>query len=142
MCGFTNCFIFYQCEKRHQYLCPDFEKTGTCPKRKCPYPHGSLVRKTTISNKSKLSINRRRLKLAPKIKNGKLNKSNLKQKEIEKNVNVRYYVESCDKKTENAELAEKEVGTIGLALEYLVKERPRLGSLPSFIPFDTFDAKS
>lgn len=125
-------YVKIQCEKRHQYLCPEFEKSGTCPKRKCPYPHGSLVRKITIS-KSKLSINRRRVKSATKFKKDKLSKPNLKQNEAEKNINVRYYVELHDKKDGSSELAEKEIGSIEVAS---LKERPQLGSLPSFIPLD------
>lgn len=33
-----------ECKRRHEYLCPKFEKTGKCSKGKyCPYPHKSQL---------------------------------------------------------------------------------------------------
>lgn len=43
-----------QCNKRHQYLCPDYEKNGKCLKKKCRYPHGNLVRRSF--KKKELSV--------------------------------------------------------------------------------------
>ncbi|KRT83143.1 hypothetical protein AMK59_4088, partial [Oryctes borbonicus] len=40
-----------ECLKRHQFLCPDYEKSGSCPRKRCQYPHGDAVRKTKYSNK-------------------------------------------------------------------------------------------
>lgn len=47
-----------------------------------------------------------------------------------------------DKKVENIVSDDKEVDSIGVALEFSVKERPQLGNLPSFIPFNNVDNKS
>jgi len=34
-------FVF-QCQRRHEYFCPDFDKSKSCSKGKsCPYPHKS-----------------------------------------------------------------------------------------------------
>lgn len=34
--------IFLQCQQRHQYLCPEFDKSGSCSKGECClYPHKS-----------------------------------------------------------------------------------------------------
>ncbi|GJQ70906.1 putative metal ion binding protein [Trypoxylus dichotomus] len=29
-----------ECLKRHQFLCPDYDKIGSCPRKRCQYPHG------------------------------------------------------------------------------------------------------
>lgn len=35
-------FLPLQCQRRHEYLCPEFDKSGNCNKGKyCPYPHKS-----------------------------------------------------------------------------------------------------
>ncbi|KAJ8929427.1 hypothetical protein NQ314_017876 [Rhamnusium bicolor] len=44
-----------ECDKRHQFLCPDYEKTGNCLKQRCPYPHGKMVRKYSVFNKNKFA---------------------------------------------------------------------------------------
>lgn len=135
-----NCFLI-QCDKRHQYLCPEFEKTGKCAKRKCPYPHGNSVRKGTLPKKPKLSINKLNSKSAVKFKrqNSTLKRSDKSQNQTEKNINVRYYADSFEKrdKPEGSDLAAKEIvanDNIKIESRLLVKDRPQLGSLPSFIP--------
>ncbi|XP_020282325.1 zinc finger CCCH domain-containing protein 3 [Pseudomyrmex gracilis] len=30
-----------KCQRRHQYLCPEFDRAGKCKLEKCPYPHKS-----------------------------------------------------------------------------------------------------
>ncbi|KAJ8932594.1 hypothetical protein NQ318_023376 [Aromia moschata] len=44
-----------ECDKRHQFLCPDYEKSGNCLKQRCPYPHGKMVRKYSVFNKNKFA---------------------------------------------------------------------------------------
>ncbi|EEZ99698.2 zinc finger CCCH domain-containing protein 3 [Tribolium castaneum] len=95
-----------ECDKRHQFLCPEFEKNKKCSKRRCPYPHGNTVRKN-----SKV-LNRLAKKCSTK-------KAKTEIVECEKN---RYYKE---KETEGGE--EKVIKTVA-------KDRPKLGDLPAFIP--------
>ncbi|RZB39857.1 zinc finger CCCH domain-containing protein 3 [Asbolus verrucosus] len=111
-----------QCDKRHQFLCPDFEKNKTCPKRRCPYPHGNTVRNSkvlkTLAKKcsAKRDMSRRKVVKAP----------NLNELPDAHN---RYY-KDCD-------LAPKaEAGQDGDPVTKTVsKNRPKLGDLPAFIPF-------
>lgn len=44
--------LMEQCKKRHTYLCPEFEKAGSCSKGKsCPYPHKTIVEKKLRAQK-------------------------------------------------------------------------------------------
>jgi hypothetical protein len=39
-CDIFICFL--QCQRRHEYFCPEFDKSENCSKGKsCPYPHKS-----------------------------------------------------------------------------------------------------
>ncbi|XP_044252593.1 zinc finger CCCH domain-containing protein 3 isoform X2 [Tribolium madens] len=103
-----------ECNKRHQFLCPEFEKNKKCAKRRCPYPHGNTVRKN-----SKV-LNR----LAKKCSTKKAKKEPVLTDAPEKN---RYYKE---KETEN-----KCVNGEENVIKTVSKDRPKLGVLPAFIPF-------
>ncbi|KAF5273261.1 hypothetical protein FQR65_LT04683 [Abscondita terminalis] len=96
-----------ECDKRHQYLCSDFEKTGKCVKKTCPYPHGNVGERKVES------------------------KSDVDVKNVEeKSSNVRYYNEAQSSNLK----AESSSGHCADKLK--TSERPKLGSLPSFIPFN------
>ncbi|PNF17491.1 hypothetical protein B7P43_G17634 [Cryptotermes secundus] len=50
LCGY--CPDGQECKKRHTYLCPEFEKAGSCSKGKsCPYPHKTIVEKKVRAQK-------------------------------------------------------------------------------------------
>jgi hypothetical protein len=104
-----------QCDKRHQFLCPDFEKTKKCAKRRCPYPHGNTVRKNT------------------KVLNTLAKKCSTKKDKVRKRVarvlepeNGRYYKDSH---VESSESGQEPV------IKAVSRDRPKLGDLPAFIPF-------
>jgi hypothetical protein len=101
-----------QCDKRHQFLCPDFEKTKTCAKRRCPYPHGNTVRKNT------------------KVLNAVAKKCSTKKdkaRRVAEPENGRYYKDSH---VESGESGRQES-----VVKAVSRERPKLGDLPAFIPF-------
>jgi hypothetical protein len=107
--------LWFQCDKRHQFLCPDFEKTKKCAKRRCPYPHGNTVRKNT------------------KVLNTLAKKCSTKKDKVRKRVarvlepeNGRYYKDSH---VESSESGQEPV------LKAVSRDRPKLGDLPAFIPF-------
>lgn len=150
-----------ECDKRHQYLCPDYEKSGSCTKRKCPYPHGNMVRKykftTSIASKLQAqtktgSMNNKNHPVSREkttfFKNIKLNhKSNSATAEsnlniLEKALNLRYYDESTSGPVKEVQKECAEFEIVDLDLEQSdssfvssFKKRPRVGDLPSFIPF-------
>lgn len=98
----------FQCEKRHQYLCPDYEKYGECKRPRCSYPHGAIVGRVQFSREIsyKLRVTRRvstKRKAMEEVKPGC----------------ARYYTEA--KGSEDA--------------TNCLPKRPKLGELPSFIPF-------
>lgn len=39
---------YSQCAKRHDYLCPEYERMGECKVTRCPYPHPKRIIKTNL----------------------------------------------------------------------------------------------
>ncbi|XP_050517167.1 zinc finger CCCH domain-containing protein 3 [Diabrotica virgifera virgifera] len=131
------CIKASQCDKRHQFLCPDFEKNGTCHKPRCSYPHGRMVRKYSVFNKNKFAkksskhINEN----ASTSKDRPVTLVNKKEETTEiESVNTRYY---SDKNKENVQKCENGESSVEVDSNHPVnfKTRPRLGELPSFISF-------
>ncbi|KAK5642581.1 hypothetical protein RI129_008748 [Pyrocoelia pectoralis] len=128
-----------ECEKRHEYLCPNYERLGQCSKSNCHYPHGSVVRKRKIS---KLILPNLQGKVKHKIVNKKKVERTVKQhnhapkctddKTKETDVNIRYY---DDFKVGNDIVQSTESDINMESALSLVAGRPKLGTLPSFIPF-------
>ncbi|XP_065160842.1 zinc finger CCCH domain-containing protein 3-like [Atheta coriaria] len=125
-----------ECDKRHQFLCPDFERDGKCSKKLCRYPHGKAVRqyKDTLLN---VIARNRKSKVQRKGKAQPVNnkvRAHVKTENKQDNVdNKRYYecpssvangVSNVGENVEDSEEIE-EVGSIF--------DRPKLGALPSFI---------
>lgn len=170
-------FFTFQCDERHQYLCPDFEKNGKCPKRKCPYPHGSRekCKYADVAKKFKYKSG-----IVGEKDGGKYDETNEFNKHKENSCkdgidgvdnsevserNVRYFAEvnsnlsvreinSKVRENENEMEVEKKMQTevenvnevqnvirdigcdeIVSDCDTIVKKRPKLGALPSFIPF-------
>ncbi|XP_050303615.1 zinc finger CCCH domain-containing protein 3 [Anthonomus grandis grandis] len=122
-----------ECDKRHQYLCPEYEKYGKCIKQRCAYPHGSMVR-TYLMNKNKFV--KKSSEFIPQQPVGH-----------QKSVDITLKGEKCEEKQryyagnggESSPI--DEVGTDYIKNEVPLKtfvglqSRPKLGSLPCFIPF-------
>lgn len=99
-------------------MCPDFEKTGTCPRRKCTYPHGNMVRSVT-QKKQKLSVKQHSVKRKVKDKIDEIpNEKNLVS--IGSICNTRYYTDSL-------------TGHDSKGSELDIR-RSKLDKLPCFIP--------
>lgn len=128
-------------------MCPEEETKGSCKLTRCPYPHRSQPPKT--------SIIRSKLKAKPKAK--KLKRATVEVKEdteSEKSSVKRYFTEDANqtdgtvqcvnKNSVNDNSATVETTTtlttttensIAINDERInVKKRPKLGTLPSFIP--------
>ncbi|KAJ8922159.1 hypothetical protein NQ315_004094 [Exocentrus adspersus] len=134
-----------QCDKRHQFLCPDYEKNGSCQKQRCPYPHGRMVRKYSVFNKNKFAKKSSKSSTTKvEIKNDviknhsdDLKLENLQGVDIlETNPKSRYYTaqnnlesgeKTCNNNQDDVDNCEQERG---------IKSRPKLGKLPSFIAFE------
>ncbi|XP_063910697.1 zinc finger CCCH domain-containing protein 3 isoform X1 [Zophobas morio] len=110
-----------ECDKRHQFLCPDFEKSRTCAKRRCPYPHGNVVRKN-----SKVLNTLAKKCFVKKEKKKRVVTESLVKEVSEKN---RYYKDSAkDSSAKLDSVGEQPV------IKTVSRERPKLGDLPAFIP--------
>ncbi|XP_023013476.2 zinc finger CCCH domain-containing protein 3 [Leptinotarsa decemlineata] len=131
-----------ECDKRHQFLCPDYEKKG-CSKPRCPYPHGKMVRKYSVFNKHKFAK-----KSSDKIEEKPHEKPTelepIKTKEVaklSKTETARYYL---DKNNINEGGNSVEIKRCVFPVcnetvcdqEIPFKSRPKLGKLPSFIAFE------
>nr|CAI5833186.1 unnamed protein product [Callosobruchus analis] len=128
------CRMGIKCDKRHQFLCPDYEKAQTCPKQRCPYPHGRMVRKYAIIDKNtfakKSSKNTLKVKDAAKVKP---NCSKADEIKDDKNMIVRYY---SDKKIHAEDIKDELEVQKDDCDQIEFRSRPKLGTLPSFIAFD------
>ncbi|KAK9878363.1 hypothetical protein WA026_021673 [Henosepilachna vigintioctopunctata] len=56
-----------KCEKRHQLLCPEYEKYQKCPRRKCEYPHISKDTLVKKFQRNLLKVLKENLKLLRKM---------------------------------------------------------------------------
>lgn len=117
-------------------MCPNFERDGTCPRRKCMYPHKnktdkekSIPPKPTVHNH-----------VEPVSSEG-----------VTTETTARYYVDlntnndataklTCTDTSASVNEVTTEVSdsehSSDLEPDTEVRKRPQLGALPSFIPFD------
>ncbi|XP_066256499.1 zinc finger CCCH domain-containing protein 3 isoform X2 [Euwallacea similis] len=120
-----------ECEKRHQFLCPDYEKYGICQKQRCLYPHGKMVRKYII-NKEIFAKKCSDPKPKPEASESEASTSQ------QRNDNLRYYIDTNGGETtdqvDGAKISESAEGT-KLKTFVGLHSRPKLGNLPSFIAF-------
>lgn len=115
-----------KCEKRHQFLCPEYEKNKKCSKPKCRYPHGS----SKVMKPKSLKKNPRKI-IAPKVT--KTRKVEQTVGEIPENNQIRYYKDNSKNKTEESPSEVKRCNSENVE-EMTIPKRKKLGSLPSFIP--------
>lgn len=118
---YSRLFLF-QCDKRHMYLCPEYEKFQKCLKSKCPYPHGS-------SEVNKPKLKKRNLKKIVQQKIIKPIKSS-----VEETNQIRYYDDKVDKTTKSEKESNLKRSNTDDVPEMSLPKRKKLGSLPSFIP--------
>ncbi|KAG8327734.1 hypothetical protein J6590_012782 [Homalodisca vitripennis] len=125
------CSLGDQCAKRHQAICPSFEK-GTCSRGKyCPYPHP----KSKSDEKLKGKFKYLKRKPQPEKHVEKVSHSNLRYFE-----DVNLQKENEIQLTENLEKTVKDNFEEDEERSHPFKNRPRLGSLPSFIPLSFDDS--
>ncbi|KAJ8974217.1 hypothetical protein NQ317_018140 [Molorchus minor] len=147
------CKRAFECDKRHQFLCPDYEKNGNCLKQRCPYPHGRMVRKYSVFIKTQFAKkssackkeigssckNKQNSELIGKeIFKAKSEPTQTKQN-LEVNVNNRYYKDQKviieDKRQEDKQI-QQNCNNIRCDQETGLRSRPKLGMLPSFIALE------
>ncbi|XP_049960134.1 uncharacterized protein LOC126480833 [Schistocerca serialis cubense] len=122
-----------KCKKRHSYVCPEYEKHGTCKKGKyCPYPHnaGSKLNKKTVSNQAK--------QVKAEHTPGDPARKRYYQEEKTENKDSSVTEEENFKKSEisphkEAEDSHRDLKGSGPDKDEPVLKRPRIGRLPSFI---------
>ncbi|KAG5882917.1 hypothetical protein JTB14_023379 [Gonioctena quinquepunctata] len=127
-----------ECDKRHQFLCPEYEKKG-CSKPRCPYPHGKMVRKYSVFNKHKFakkSSNDVQEKICENpTENKKITK--LFHAENTKTEKGRYYLEDKGGNVEKSDEIKSCASSEAISdQEITFRSRPKLGELPSFIAFE------
>lgn len=133
----------FQCNLRHQFLCPDFERNGKCPKRKCVYPHKMKCDKECVK------IKKKEKKIDESV-TGAVVVGPVESLQID-----RYYLES---KTDDVKNVDVHVGVKNEVVVHVDEQvnnniiesssssssssedksykRPQLGELPAFIPFN------
>ncbi|XP_031640559.1 zinc finger CCCH domain-containing protein 3 [Contarinia nasturtii] len=126
-----------ECSKRHEFLCAEYQRKGSCKLTRCPYPH-PILKESYRSSKQKSA---ERLKLKRKLKTVE-KKPNIPH-DIEKTTVQRYFVkDSNDENNQNnsetssgsvSANANKNVSTENVEQIHYVR-KPIVGSLPSFIP--------
>ncbi|KAF5284676.1 hypothetical protein FQA39_LY16958 [Lamprigera yunnana] len=127
-----------ECDKRHQYLCTDFEKTGRCVKKNCQYPHGDVVRSSTFTKFVEKLQGQNLTKAHAKVNLDKL----IEKKKLltssndseEKAIHSRYYSEFTNSNVESICNDTYDDEGSNKCSKAKISRRPQLGSLPSFIP--------
>ena len=120
---FCRCLSF-QCQKRHEYLCPDFESRGKCDKAKCPHPHrGSSNRQTTKKVSHEL-VGLEKVPTARYYGDGESSSSVCVKNEKICKVSGKSDIISISDSDDD----ENDEEVCGLM------KRPKIGDLPSFIP--------
>jgi hypothetical protein len=119
--------IFLQCKKRHVNICPEFDRSGTCSKGKsCPYPHKDSKKKTQAAISSKPHI------LIPtEVCAGK------DHTPVNEAVESTRYYQSDDAIGSlplNLPPTASELSLSETPIYVPSKKRPKIGTLPSFIP--------
>lgn len=129
--------MFLQCSKRHEFLCPDFESKGNCVQTRCPYAH----RKKTINRPRKLTTTN----IIPRL-NSRNEEPSTVEGSLQSESTSRYFGnDKLDSKMEKSSksTADKSATSTTTSMDTdescddnitLIPQRPRLGSLPSFIP--------
>lgn len=131
------CSLADKCDKRHEFLCPDFESKGKCEKVKCIY-----CRKKSKFNKIPTKIDKN-----TKVGNNLDLKNQISEKDkvlVEKASGLsRYFIDEINTLNSNKNII------IGETIKYISDEseedseeivenlfprRPKLGDLPAFIP--------
>ncbi|KAL7306473.1 hypothetical protein TKK_0001172 [Trichogramma kaykai] len=148
------CSLGNECQKRHEFLCPEFDKSGSCTKGKCPYPHKSKVSgskkvarkkcktpiKTNNVNALESESKKRYYEEASEDLEEKKNKI-MKQVQIIKDAHLATM--SADADSENSTIDQSKLNDVeDLSPDSDVNttseraQRPPIGDLPSYIPID------
>lgn len=117
-------------------MCPDYEKSGKCPRKRCQYPHGNVVRNAKYKNK----VAKRIIKKKTTEKPIPVGISNTEKLEIVcHDKNIRYYVDDAkDLENEIKRISpddNKQIDSKFSSRQSQLSKRARLGALPSYIPF-------
>lgn len=131
-----------ECHMRHEFLCPEFTAKGACEKVRCPYPHTTVAEQQLQKQK--------RSKLAQQQKRSDSRNADSAADASERSMatvlaNVRQtkarYTSTTTKMDESSSVGNSiadETRASSDSIEevlVLIPSRPKLGSLPSYIPF-------
>lgn len=108
------CKLADKCNKRHEFLCPDFASKGKCERTRCPYMH-----------------NRKEVE---KKESGTVELVGEQVAITKEKTNSRYFLESCKSEEEDEVSANEPQAGNSKEEEDGVPRRPKLGTLPAFIP--------
>ncbi|XP_058462328.1 zinc finger CCCH domain-containing protein 3 [Malaya genurostris] len=85
------CALADKCQRRHVFVCPEFDRLGLCKKVKCPYPHG---RKNDWHNVQQTSQESKSISLRPPMESTIIHPENIAPVR-------RYYLDNLDKTDKN-----------------------------------------
>uniref|UniRef100_A0A1I8QD08 C3H1-type domain-containing protein n=1 Tax=Stomoxys calcitrans TaxID=35570 RepID=A0A1I8QD08_STOCA len=140
------CQLAEKCKRRHEFVCPELERSGQCTITNCLYCKGKVKKDKFLEKKSDKSKNidskNQLINSGEHSPNAAVHPMNATKETIEKTTGVRYFIgpseevlsrasdtgilsDNQDNENETESLAEPEEG---------MRKRPKLGNLPAFIP--------
>lgn len=133
-----------QCSKRHEFLCPDFESKGKCVQTRCPYAHRkkTIIRPRKLTPTNNIPCLSSRKEVPSKLEASLQSESTSRYFGNDKRDSIPYKSSALTAEETAASTTESSDSTLMDTDETyndnltLIPQRPRLGSLPSFIPID------
>lgn len=137
-------YVDFQCSKRHEFLCPEYQSKGSCKLTRCPYPHGAAKASTSHTIKRKIKATK------PRIRKTETETSQPPTENQLDDASTRRYFcddsECTDKQQQQQSTKSEQVNdskvkssnvtenVVNEDEKLIVKRKPMLGPLPSFIP--------
>lgn len=131
-----------ECHMRHEFLCPEFSAKGACEKVRCPYPHTTVAEKQQHQKRMKLAKQQQQ-ELPVEVAAdsaaiaGERSMASVLAKVRKMKARYTNAPTVADSASVGNQVSDEVPASSDAAEEVLVliPSRPKLGALPSYIPF-------
>lgn len=130
-----------ECHMRHEFLCPEFTAKGACEKVRCPYPHTTVAEQQQHQKRMKLAKQQPERSVEVAVDSAAVAGERSMASVLAKvrKLKARYTDASIvpDGASVGGQAADEARASTDAAEDVLVliPSRPKLGALPSYIPF-------
>lgn len=133
-----------KCNKRHEFVCPEHERTGVCTIKNCVYCKSKQKREKYLQKQAEISSAKSSRNVAEEKSPPPSTVSDEQQEKVLGISGVRYFIgtsregeaNECKEKEEKEEISDQSVEPeeADKTPEHTPKKRPKLGALPAYIP--------